>query len=204
MTSIVVFVEQAAGAPRRASLEALSAAKAAGGEVTAVVTGPGAEAAAGKLGAFGAARVVALTGAEHFSPDGTAADVAAVAGEVGAKVCLAAASSAGKDVMPRVAALLDSTPFTDCTGFALEGGSASAVRPMLAGKVVASVTSSGPVFCATLRPNTFKAEETGGSAEAGPRAIHVQWRDVAGNWSIPVVLEAHVLDPDTTPTPADL
>ncbi len=46
--------------------------------------------------------------------------------------------------------------------------------------------------------------ETGGSAETGPRSIYVQWRDVAGNWSIPVVLEAHVLDPDTTATPADL
>jgi len=47
-------------------------------------------------------------------------------------------------------------------------------------------------------------EETGGSAEEGPRSIHVQWRDLAGNWSIPVVLEAHVLDPRTTATPADL
>ena len=46
--------------------------------------------------------------------------------------------------------------------------------------------------------------ETGGSDDEGPRSIHVQWRDLAGNWSIPVVLEAHVLDPDTTATPADL
>jgi hypothetical protein len=45
---------------------------------------------------------------------------------------------------------------------------------------------------------------TGGSDVEGPRSIHVQWRDLAGNWSIPVVLEAHVLDPDTTATPADL
>jgi len=170
MTSIVVFVEQTGGAPRRASLEVVSAAKAAGGQVTAVVTGPDAERAAGQLGAYGASRVVALTGAEHYSPDGTAADVAAVAGEVGAQACLAAATSAGKDVLPRVAALLDSTPFTDCTGFALDGGAASAVRPMLAGKVVASVASSGPVFCATLRPNTFKAEENGGAAEVSTRA----------------------------------
>ena len=40
--------------------------------------------------------------------------------------------------------------------------------------------------------------ETGGSTEDGPRSIHVQWRDVAGNWSVPVVIEAHVLDPSTT------
>jgi flagellar biosynthesis regulator FlbT len=29
----------------------------------------------------------------------------------------------------------------------------------------------------------------------------VQWRDLAGNWSVPIVIEAHVLDPDTTSTP---
>ncbi|MEX1296152.1 MAG: glycoside hydrolase family 18 protein [Candidatus Limnocylindrales bacterium] len=46
--------------------------------------------------------------------------------------------------------------------------------------------------------------ETGGSPEEGPRSIHVQWRDLAGNWSTPVVLEAHVLDPATTAAPADL
>ncbi len=47
-------------------------------------------------------------------------------------------------------------------------------------------------------------QETGGSAEEGPRSIHVQWRDLAGNWSTPVVLEAHVIKPLTTATPADL
>jgi hypothetical protein len=45
---------------------------------------------------------------------------------------------------------------------------------------------------------------TGGSGEDGPRSIHVQWRDLAGNWSTPVALEAQVLDPETTATPADL
>jgi spore germination protein YaaH len=47
-------------------------------------------------------------------------------------------------------------------------------------------------------------ESTGGSAEDGPRSIHVQWRDLAGNWSAPVVIEAYVLDPVVTPTPDDL
>ncbi len=47
-------------------------------------------------------------------------------------------------------------------------------------------------------------ESTGGSAQDGPRSIYVQWRDLAGNWSVPVVIEAHVLDPVATLTPADL
>ena len=46
-------------------------------------------------------------------------------------------------------------------------------------------------------------EETGGSPESGPRSIHVQWRDVAGNWSAPIVIEVHVLDPVASTTPED-
>jgi spore germination protein YaaH len=47
-------------------------------------------------------------------------------------------------------------------------------------------------------------EETGGSADPGPRSIHVQWRDLAGNWSLPVVVEAYVMDPVGSTTPDDL
>jgi spore germination protein YaaH len=46
--------------------------------------------------------------------------------------------------------------------------------------------------------------ETGGSPESGPRSIHVQWRDLAGNWSAPLVIEVHVLEPVDSATPEDL
>ena len=41
---------------------------------------------------------------------------------------------------------------------------------------------------------------TGGSAEDGPRAVHVQWRDLAGNWSAPIVIDVWVEDPDPAPS----
>ncbi len=47
-------------------------------------------------------------------------------------------------------------------------------------------------------------ESTGGSTEPGPRAIHVQWRDLAGNWSTPLVIDAYVMEPLGTTTPEDL
>jgi len=155
MTQIVVFVEQSRGAARHASLEALGAATTSAQQVVAVVTGPGAKECAAGLGAFGATSVVVLSGAQHYSPDGTAIDVASAVRTVGAKACLAAATSAGKDLMPRVAALLDCTLFSDCTAVELASGGHRAVRPILAGKVIATLDSKAPVFCATLRPNTF-------------------------------------------------
>ncbi len=169
MTSTVVFVEQSQGTPRRASLECIGAARAAGSAVTAVVGGEGAEKAAAELGKSGAAKVVALTGGAPWSPDAIARDIAAVVKELGAKAFLAAATTTGKDVAPRVAALLDSTLLSDCTGLKNEGGAFQATRPWLAGKAIATLTSSAPVFCATTRPNVFAVAEAGGNAEVVTR-----------------------------------
>jgi electron transfer flavoprotein alpha subunit len=169
MPNIVVFVEQHAGKAARASLECIGAARALGASVCAVVAGAGADAAAPQLGRFGAARVIVLSGGEASS-DALAADLAAIAKEQGAQAFLAAANGSGRDVAPRVAALLDSTLFSDCTALAAQGDSFTAVRPWLAGKAIATLGSSAPVFCATTRPNVFPSSEAGGEAEIVARA----------------------------------
>jgi electron transfer flavoprotein alpha subunit len=164
MPNIVVFVEQFAGKPTRASLECIGAARACQGTVSAVVAGAAADAAAAELGSFGAARVIVLQGGEGSS-DALASDLAAIAREQSAKAFFAAATSAGRDLAPRVAALLDSTLFSDCTALSAQGESFRAVRPWLAGKAIATLSSSAPVFCATTRPNVFAAAPSGGQAE---------------------------------------
>ncbi len=168
MSTILVFVEQSSGTARRASLECLSAAHATGMTVAAVVAGDASEKAAAGLGAYGATKVVALTGA-GWSPDAVARDVVTVAKELGAKAFLAAATATGKDIAPRVAALLDSTLLSDCTALRAQGDALAATRPWLAGKAIATLTSSAPVFCATTRPNVFEAKQTGGQAEVVAR-----------------------------------
>jgi electron transfer flavoprotein alpha subunit len=165
MSAIVVFVEHKQGAPRRASLEALGAAAGTGWTVVALVTGPGADQVAATLGANGAKRVVLVTGAASYSPDGTAADIAAAVQAHGAKAFVAAATATGKDLLGRVAGLLDSAPLADCTGFKLEGGTFTVTRPILAGKAIMTAQSSSAVVCATLRPNTFAPASGGGGAE---------------------------------------
>ncbi len=169
MTTIVVFVESAGSTPRRASLEALGAASQSGASVVAVVTGPNGPAVAKALGAFGAAQVVVLTGADQYSPDATAKDCAAIVCELKASAFLVAASSTGKDLLPRVAALLDCTPHCDCTALRWSG-SASGTRPILAGKAIATVSGGGGVFCASLRPNCFAAVEKAAAGTVTTRA----------------------------------
>jgi len=165
MTTIVVYVEQNSGQPVRASLECIGAARSAGGSVVAVVSGAGAATAAAALGKHGAGKVVCLTGAAQHSPDAVARDCAGVVKELGAKAFLAAATATGKDVAPRVAALLDVTILSDVTALTNNGGTFAVTRPWLAGKAIANVGSSGSVFVATTRPNAFAAQDGGGAAE---------------------------------------
>ena len=145
MSKAILFIEHAAGEPRRASLECLGAALSAGVDVTAVVTGPGADAAATALTASGASAVCHLTGAESWSSDRSALDLAALVTETGAVAFLAAATGTGKDVAPRVAAHLDSTLFTDITSLESVGDALQTQRPWLAGKVIATCTSASSV-----------------------------------------------------------
>jgi electron transfer flavoprotein alpha subunit len=155
MATIVVFAEQTNGQARRASLECIGAARSAGGTVVAVTCGEGASGAAAAFGKAGAAEVICLAGSGPFSPDATAVDLAAVVRDSGATAFLAPATVTGKDIAPRVAAHLDVTLFSDVTGFASSGASFQVLRPWLAGKALATLSSNAPVFCATTRPNAF-------------------------------------------------
>ena len=163
MSTILVFVEHAAGAPRRGSLEALGAASALGADLVAVLCGDGAAQAAPQCGKHGARRAVVLAGGA-WSPDAAAQAIAAVAKSEKATVFLASATSTGRDIAPRVAAALDCTLFSDCTALVKGGDGLTVTRPWLAGKLDATLRSSGPVLCATLRRNVFPVRETGGAA----------------------------------------
>ncbi len=154
MTTLIVYIEHADGAPKRASLEAIGAAKAAGSECIAVLYGAGAEAAAA---AVPTSKAVVLTGADQYSPDQVATGLAEVVRAQGAGGFLAAATARGKDLAPRVAAHLDSTLFTDCTRIEAADGGLCIERPWLAGKVLATLTSCAEFFCATTRLNVFEA-----------------------------------------------
>jgi electron transfer flavoprotein alpha subunit len=160
MSQAIVFVEHHNGSARAASAQCIGAALAAGHGVIAVVAGIGAADAAAALGKVGVTKAVALTGAPQHSPDAIARDIAKVVRDNGAKAFLAAATATGKDIAPRVAALLDSTLFSDITALTAAGGGLTVVRPWLAGKVIATLSSNAPVFCATTRLNVFAAAAT--------------------------------------------
>jgi electron transfer flavoprotein alpha subunit len=174
---VLVFVETKDGNASKPGLQALGAgvnlAKALGGNCLALLAGNGLEAAAGSLGALGASKVLLASGEafSQHSPDALARLIANQAQTSGAQTVLASATSVGKDVMPRAAALMKAALASDIVELKSEGGRAAIVRPVFAGKARITAQSTGPVF-ATLRPNVFPTPAAG-SGSAPVEAVKV-------------------------------
>jgi electron transfer flavoprotein alpha subunit len=157
--AILIIAEHENGAPKPATASTVAAAKAIGGDIHLLVAGsdlPGAADAAAALD--GVSKVLV---AEGIAP--LAEPLAAlVAGLAGYSHILAPASTFGKNVAPRVAALLDVAQISDVTGVV---DADTFVRPIYAGNALATVRSSDPVKVVTVRPTAFDAVGTAGGAE---------------------------------------
>ena len=161
---ILVFCELKDGKIRKPSLEALSEARrlADGGGlgVAALFVGAscdGAEQAA----QYGADSIltVAAPSLAAYSSDGYAQAIADAVKAKGATVLLAAATSVGKDVTPRTAARLGAGYCADVTGLALAAGKLTCLRPVYAGKAIASSEFETAIQVASTRPNVFTVAE---------------------------------------------
>jgi electron transfer flavoprotein alpha subunit len=145
-----------------ATHKALTAAKALGGDVHVLVAGQGcggvAEAAA-KLA--GVSKVLLADGASygHMLAEPVAALVASLAPSYDAVV--AAATTSGKNIMPRVAALLDVMQVSDITKVIAPD---TFERLIYAGNAVQTVRSKDKIKVITVRTSTFQAAPEGGSA----------------------------------------
>ena len=90
---------------------------------------------------------------------------------------LAAATSQGKNVLPRAAALLDVAPISDITDVL---ASDTFLRPIYAGNAIATVQSLDPIKVVTIRPTTFEAAAAeGGSAEVIAIDAHADSNDMS-------------------------
>jgi len=95
----------------------------------------------------------------HRLAEPAAALIAGLAGDYSHIV--APATTDAKNIMPRVAALLDVMVISDVQEI-VDGD--TYVRPIYAGNAIATVKSADPVKVVTIRTATFEAAGTGGSA----------------------------------------
>ena len=161
--TVLVLAEHAGGALVPATLATLGAAqalKAAGaGDIHVLIAGKDCAAAAANAAAIdGVAKVRLADGAiyEHGLAENVAALVAGLAGDY--SHLLAPATTYGKNIMPRAAALIDSQQTTEIT----EVVSADTfVRPIYAGNALATVQSSDAVKTLTVRATAFEKAQPG-------------------------------------------
>ena len=161
--TILVIAEHSNVALGAATLNTVSAAKAIGGEIHVLVAGAGSDAvaqAAAKID--GVSKVLSADNAAftHQLPENVAPLIAEVG--KGYSHILAAATTNGKNIMPRVAALLDVDQISEI--IAVESAD-TFKRPIYAGNAIATVQSSAAIKVITVRGTGFDAAAAeGGSA----------------------------------------
>ena len=102
-----------------------------------------------------------------------AAALAARAGSHGYAAVVFAATAAGKDLAPRVAAKLGVPLLTDVTGAEVGGGDIVVTRPVFAGKALARVRALATPAVLSIRPNVFAARRSPRQAAADDVAVDV-------------------------------
>ncbi len=162
MTSLVI-AEHDNQEMKVATLNAVAAAREMGGDVHVLVMGNGADAVAQAAAqAEGVAKVLHADAA-HLGDglaENAAAQVVKLAGDYSHIVFPATVS--GKNIAPRVAALLDSAQISDIS--AVESAD-TFQRPIYAGNAIATVQSADSVKVITVRTTSFDAvAASGGSA----------------------------------------
>ena len=166
----LVLVEHDNAAVKDATLATVTAA-AKLGEVHLLVAGKGC------AGVAEAASKIAGVGKVHLADDAAyehqlAENVAPLVAELMAKngdghdAFLAPATTTGKNIAPRVAALLDVMQISEIIGIE---GDRTFTRPIYAGNAIATVESSDPKLVITVRGTAFeKAASEGGSGVVEP------------------------------------
>jgi electron transfer flavoprotein alpha subunit len=157
----LVLVEHEGGAIKDATLATVTAASQLG-EVHQLVAGAGVGAVAGAAAKIAGAGKVHVADASYLEHQ-LAEDVAPVAAALMADhdAFLASSTTTGKNVAPRVAALLDVMQISDILSI---DGEDTFTRPIYAGNAIATVKSSDAKKVITVRGTAFdKAAADGGS-----------------------------------------
>ena len=161
--SVLVLAEHDQQSVKKATLNTVAAAQKIGGDIHVLVAGHNAGAAAKAAAQIAGVAKVLHADAPHlgeFLAENVAALVVSLAKAY--THVLAPATSTGKDVMPRAAALLDVQQISEIV--AVESAD-TFVRPIYAGNGLATVKSSDAIKMITVRTTGFDAvAASGGSA----------------------------------------
>ncbi|MAC88579.1 MULTISPECIES: electron transfer flavoprotein subunit alpha/FixB family protein [Maricaulis] len=160
--AVLVIAEHDNATLNDATRAVVTAAKGLGGDIHVLVAGSGAQAvadAAAKLD--GVAKVLHAESDVLAKPTAEALDALVTPLMADYDAVLAAATTSGKNFMPRVAAKLDVMQISEISEVVAPD---TFVRPVYAGNAMMTVKSSDAKKVITVRPTTFEKAGDGGSA----------------------------------------
>ena len=165
--TILIIAEHDGGSLKPSTLNTVAAAAKIGGDIHVLVAGSGcADAASAAAAVVGVAKVL-VADAAHLQAQSAenlaAVVVACVQGDATCTHLLAPATPFGKNVLPRAAALLDSSQISEVV--AIEATD-TFVRPFYAGNAMARVKSSDKVKVLSVRTTAFDAAAASGGTAA--------------------------------------
>lgn len=175
--SILVIAEHDNKELSPATLKTLAAAQAIGGDIDVLVAGEGCQAvaeAAAKAAGVSKVRVADNAAYGHFLAENLGSLVAEL-GKAYSHI-LAAATTTGKNFMPRTAALLDVAQISDI--IAVESAD-TFKRPIYAGNAIATVQSEDAIKVITVRATAFDAVAADGGNASIEAVEQVISNDVA-------------------------
>jgi len=161
--TILVIAEHDQQSLKAATLNTVAAARKIGGDIHVLVAGSTCSGAAQQAAALQGVAKVKVADAAHYQSQ-TAENLTAlvIAQAAGYSHILAPATTFGKNLAPRIAALLDVAQISEITG--VEAAD-TFVRPIYAGNALATVKSADPVKVVTVRTTAFDAVDGGNNAE---------------------------------------
>jgi electron transfer flavoprotein alpha subunit len=160
--SVLLIAEHSNDALNAATAKAMTAAAALGGDVDVLVAGKGARAAAEQAAKLAGVCKVLLAEGDQFEHQ-VAEEMAGLIVPLmdGYDAVVAAATARGKNLMPRVAAMLDVMQISDISAVKSDD---TFERPIYAGNAIQTVQSQDPKKAITVRTAAFGAAGEGGSA----------------------------------------
>lgn len=166
MPSILVYAELSEGKLASTSLELMAKARELG-DVYAVALGAGAKAAAAVLGKHGAKAVHVSedAGFDDYIAEPATDAVAALTEKEKPDAILFGFTPDSREVAGRLAARLGTGLISNASDLVAEGGGFAAKVPYFGGAKVASMKANGKPAIVLIRPKSFEASETGGTAE---------------------------------------
>ena len=174
MAKVWVYAEMSGGKLQSTALELMAKARELG-DVDAIALGAGARAAAATLGKHGAKAVHVNedTAFDDFIAEPAADALAALQDQQQPDLILFAFTPDSRDVAGRLAARLGKGLISNSGDVHAKDGGFVATVPYFGGAKVASMRANGKPAIVLVRPKSFEASETGGTAEVKDLAVTI-------------------------------